>query len=148
MGRSDARKKASESRRLPLRCLGQNIAQRAAWIYSTSQMANPQHLDIFNRGLQVWNAWHQQHPNEVPDLCEADLAGMDLNGAILFDAGLARADLKQTQLMGANLYLAALVKAHLAGADLRDADLGRAFLSEADLEGADLRAASLVRADL
>jgi uncharacterized protein YjbI with pentapeptide repeats len=61
------------------------------------------------------------------------MAGADLNGADLVDAGLAGGDLRRTDLRDADL----------AGADLHDADASGANLFGANLAGADLGGADL-----
>jgi hypothetical protein len=136
-------------------------------------MANPEHLQILEQGVEAWKAWRDQHRDITPDLCEADLAGadlreVDLTGTNLREAVLSKADLREADLDGADLDGAALSKANLrgatligarlTGADLRGADLGWAALDEATLNGgyligarltgAVLRGADLTGADL
>ena len=31
-------------------------------------MANPEHLAILKRGVEVWNEWREDHPETRPDL--------------------------------------------------------------------------------
>ena len=71
-------------------------------------------------------------------LCDLDLTGCALNGAMLTDANLAG-----SILVGANLADADLSRANLRQADLRGANLTHTDLWEADLSGADLRGANL-----
>jgi uncharacterized protein YjbI with pentapeptide repeats len=72
------------------------------------------------------------------DLAEADLTGVDLNGA-----KLTRADLHKAILRKANLSGADLSQANLGDADLKEANLSGAYLFKADLSGADLKNANL-----
>ena len=65
-------------------------------------MANKEHLKILRRGVEVWNAWREEHPDR-PDLASADLASADLGGADLVDADLEGADLVGADLRDANL---------------------------------------------
>jgi len=74
----------------------------------------------------------------IVDLSNADLSGIDLSYAVLFQVNLSGADLR-----GADLGDAALHGTNLAGADLSGADL-----SDADLVGANLNNAVLVDTDL
>jgi len=60
-------------------------------------MPNDEHVAVVARGAAVWNAWRAQH-DEVPDLSQAALRGLDLTG---FD--LSRADLRGADLAGAHL---------------------------------------------
>jgi uncharacterized protein YjbI with pentapeptide repeats len=93
----------------------------------------------------------------------ADLSGLKLQSADLFNtllinadlsgADLSSADLSEAQLIGADLRGAALSGTHLSGANLEDADLRGAALSGAHLSGArlgdaELREAILRDADL
>jgi Pentapeptide repeats (8 copies) len=136
-------------------------------------MANSEHLDLLQQGVDIWNAWRAEKPSIRPDLTEANLRGADLRKADLFDALLSDANLSNTDLSaavlaqadlngadlsganvsGANVSKTNLAEAHLRrtnlhGANLIQADLFQADLREADLSGADLSGATLLRADL
>ena len=105
--------------------------------------------------------------------CTANLKGVDLRGALLYQARLSFIDLTSFDLSGANfeqailsytklastnlsnvnfnnasLFHADLSKANLIGASLFQADLWNANLKQSNLEGADLRGANLEQADL
>jgi hypothetical protein len=71
-------------------------------------MANLEHLDILQQGVETWNQWRNQHRD-----IRADLSRTDLSDANLSDANLRGADLR--------------------GANLRDADLTAANLSQVGL---------------
>lgn len=137
-------------------------------------MANPEHIEILNQGVEVWNRWRKKHPGIKPDLCsaalagikpyynlnlsEADLSGSDLSDAKLvmanlaranlFKADLCKADLSTATLAGATLSKAFLFGAKLTDADLTKANLTRATLSKANLAGANLSKATLIGANL
>jgi uncharacterized protein YjbI with pentapeptide repeats len=116
-------------------------------------MANQDQLKILKQGVEVWNEWRQEHPDEEIDLFEARLGGANLFEVDLREADLREADLKWAHLGGANLFGAVLRGATLGRATLRRANLGRATLSgatlgEANLFGAVLRGANLGRATL
>jgi uncharacterized protein YjbI with pentapeptide repeats len=86
-------------------------------------------------------------------LFNTNLSGANLSGAILCDAGLVntnliRANLSTADLCFAHLNYADLTLANLSGADLSIAILCDADLSGADLSGADLRGANLINANL
>jgi uncharacterized protein YjbI with pentapeptide repeats len=100
-------------------------------------MANKEHLEILNRGVDTWNRWRKEH-HILPDLSEVNLSMADLSEANLSEANLVRADLSKANLTGANLSIAKLVEA-----DLRNSILHDANLSTANLIGADLTEASL-----
>ena len=101
-------------------------------------MANPEHVDILRQGVEVWNAWREEHPDIQPDLSEADLR----------QASLREVNFWETNLWGANISFADLSDALLSGADLGGSDLSSTHLSNADLSGAHLSGADLNSADL
>jgi proteasome lid subunit RPN8/RPN11 len=44
-------------------------------------MPNQQHLDLLRQGqVDNWNSWRQSHPEESPDLSDADLPDITLTG--------------------------------------------------------------------
>jgi uncharacterized protein YjbI with pentapeptide repeats len=101
-------------------------------------MANPEHLEILQQGVNGWNPWRAKEPSLIPDLREAALRDQDLHGL----------DLREADLRGANLARTYLNAAQLTGAKLLGADLSEADLTGADLSGADLSCANLTQADL
>lgn len=125
-------------------------------------------LEVLLGGVEDWNKWRHEHPEDRPDLIEADLRGADLakadlhwanlsqadlrganlHGVDLHGTNLRRADLSQADLSQADLRSADLIQANLEGANLREADLTYACLREADLDRADLRGANLKGAEL
>ena len=114
-------------------------------------MANPEHLEILERGVEAWNEWRRSDFETIPDLDGADFCGyhlrqVDLHGAHLVRAELNSAELMSARFRGAGLREAELMSARLSGADLREADLGGASLCLADLRGVDLRGANLAGA--
>ena len=116
-------------------------------------MANPEHLEILENGVDVWNEWRDKNPRLTPDLSGANLNSAKLNNARLHDTNLSDADLRGAILSRANLIDADLSRADLSGAELnfaylRDARLSDAKLVGAELSGADLTRAFLSRADL
>jgi uncharacterized protein YjbI with pentapeptide repeats len=111
-------------------------------------MANPEHLAIFQRGVDAWNDWRSRHPEITPDFDDVELAGgilvkANLRRANLSRANLRGADLKQADLRSAILVLAKLGKADLRGANVRSADLERADLIRADARGTNLSGAKI-----
>ncbi len=106
-------------------------------------MANPAHLAMLQQGIDRWNTWRREHHALRPDLCEANLLGVEMSGV----------NFSETNLQGAILTWANLSYANFRHADLRDAHLSRTDLSHTNFEGAvlvgtDLRWASLRGADL
>jgi hypothetical protein len=125
-------------------------------------MANPDHLNTLQQGVDAWNAWREEGRVE-PDLSRANLSGAHLSKADLSGADLSRANLSGANLRRTNLRTTNLSWTDLSGATLRTADLRAATLRAADLSGAyfgganlgganlseaDLRYASLVDADI
>ena len=116
-------------------------------------MANPEHLDLLKKGVEVWNQWREEHPEIEPDLSGANLEGARLSGAHLERARLSRAclekaDLRDVHLEGAHLSGANLKAARLSGAHLEGARLTRACLEKTNLKGTYLEKAHLWSAHL
>src|SRR5947208_2723782 len=44
-------------------------------------MADQQQLDLLQQGVEVWNAWRDQHPEILIKLSGTDLSGAHLSGA-------------------------------------------------------------------
>jgi uncharacterized protein YjbI with pentapeptide repeats len=110
-------------------------------------MANPEHLELLQRGVDVWNTWRVENPSIRPDLVLADLNGANLSGANLSGADLTGANFRGSNLGGANLSGANLTTANLTGSNLTGANLSGADLL-ADLTGANLTGVNLSGADL
>jgi uncharacterized protein YjbI with pentapeptide repeats len=93
-------------------------------------MPKHEHIAVLGRGAATWNAWRAEH-DEVPDLSQAALRGLDLTG---FD--LSRADLRGADLRGTRLCDADLSGACMEGANFFKAVLDGADLAAARLDGA------------
>jgi uncharacterized protein YjbI with pentapeptide repeats len=111
-------------------------------------MANQEHLDILNQGVDTWNTWRQQNQDVKLDLSGVDLYMADLDGADLTKANLRQAHFSLASLTEANLMEADLTEASLDGADLWLSNLSGANFREAHLEGANLRETNLREANL
>ncbi|MEM9266650.1 MAG: pentapeptide repeat-containing protein [Cyanobacteria bacterium P01_F01_bin.13] len=111
-------------------------------------MANAEHLERLQQGVQGWNQWRLRHPKVRPDLSGATLFAAQLNGANLWGARLRKARLDRAELRGANLYKADLNGAYLPDSDLSGANLHSANLRGVRLGGAELSGANLSRAKL
>jgi len=111
-------------------------------------MANLEQFEILKQGIEIWNKWRTENPDETVDLSNIKLPNANLNGANLRDANLAKAQLRGCKLVKADLSKADLRGAVLSGANLSEATLTRANLSYADLFQADLRGANLQQARL
>ena len=97
-------------------------------------MANQEHLDLLESGVDAINAFAQQHSDVTMDLSGADLSGRNLRGLRLQGANLEGAILERCDLQRALLNGANLRKANLRGADCSGASFHRA-----SFEGADMR---------
>src|SRR5262245_50560664 len=86
-------------------------------------MANPEHLQIVQQGVDAWNAWRRQSRHLRPDLSQANLSRADLSAV-----NFSHADLSGAHLISADLAAADLSAADLHGADLSGADLSHATL--------------------
>ncbi|MCB1925060.1 MAG: toll/interleukin-1 receptor domain-containing protein [Gammaproteobacteria bacterium] len=120
--------------------------------------ADERHLSLLREGVDAWNAWRRQNPDERPRLRRADLGGAvlsganlvsaqmggaNLRGADLSDADLTSANLSGVDCGGANLFRANLRNAHARGASFLQTDM-----RSADLRGSDLTGTTFNRADL
>ncbi|RMI09118.1 MAG: pentapeptide repeat-containing protein, partial [Calditrichaeota bacterium] len=116
-------------------------------------MANREHLQVLEQGVEAWNAWRNAHENVKPDLSGANLSGGKYEGINFSGADLRETNLRCARLREANLADAALEKADLSQAVLENARLEWADLFEADLRetrlfGACLRETNLGKANL
>jgi uncharacterized protein YjbI with pentapeptide repeats len=125
-------------------------------------MANPEHLAILKRGVEVWNKWRNERPDVAPDLTNADLSKLSLAGAH-FDfvrgalANFTECDLTDADFGHAHLFMCAFDRSTLLRADFRDGYTVQCSFRKADLRSAVLRQpvrranftdANLTKADL
>jgi len=96
-------------------------------------MADANQLERIKSGVDHWNQWRDENPEETIDLSEADLRGVKLPGA----------NLKGAQMPGAKLQFS-----NLAGALLNEANLEGARMQEVNLQGAQLSGANVKRCNL
>ena len=116
-------------------------------------MANPEHVDILQRGVKVWNTWRKENPLTIPNLSSAQLSYLNyrkinLSQANLLDASIYDADLSGASLIFANLSFTDLNSTNFRGADLRSANLTNSNVRHTNLTKADLRNAIFAGADL
>src|SRR5262245_60855022 len=81
-------------------------------------MANPEHLEILDQGVEAWNQWRKDNLKVFPDLREANLLRADLSGA---------------NLSGANLHWANLSRANISGTNISNARIGWSTFTDNDL---------------
>lgn len=84
-------------------------------------------------GVEEFNQYRKEHPNEYIDLSgvslvDSSLYKVNFAGVCLVKTDLTRCDLAHACLVKADLTLARLVDVDLTGADLQDADLTGATL--------------------
>jgi len=103
---------------------------------------------LIESGVNQWNQWRSQHPNQWPDLSGLDLRQLYLFEVNLMGSNLSGVDLRRACLIGANLSQANLSGANLSGAYLNDASLREANLSNANLTDAQMDNVDLLRANL
>ncbi len=73
-------------------------------------MANQEHLDILNQGVDVWNEWREKHYELVPDLVNTDLSWRNLSRANFRQTNLDWTNLSHAQLEHADLRYAGLIQ--------------------------------------
>ncbi|MEM1240169.1 MAG: pentapeptide repeat-containing protein [Cyanobacteria bacterium P01_H01_bin.26] len=86
------------------------------------------YLELIEQGVDAWNSWRLEHPDECPEL----------ESAYLFEQSLQGINFRR-----ANLSRACLIGANLEGADLSDANLSGVYANNAHFHGANLAAADL-----
>lgn len=111
-------------------------------------MPNPEHVDILNEGVEVWNEWRSNNHEKWLDLSGADFSNTVLTAADLSGVDLTGADLGGANLSDANLSSAYLGRARFIGANVSSANLSGADLIGAELIGTNLDGTNLVHADL
>lgn len=122
-------------------------------------MANPEHLEILEQGVELWNRWRVNSYLIRPDLVEVQLSNIMLEarypqndpeygivynfqGVNFSGTDLTNADLRGASLFGANLGEANLTGANFSGAILIQANLSRAMLDKTDFTDATMAAVS------
>ncbi len=111
-------------------------------------MANEQHLELVKKGVEGWNAWREQNPDEPVDLSGADLRGAKISKANLKGANLKEAKLQFANLSGALLDGANMEKAKLQEANLQSAQMTNANIKQCNFMESNLQNANLENADL
>jgi hypothetical protein len=106
-------------------------------------MADSEHLEIIEQGVEFWNQWRSKNHDVRPDLEGAKLRGFDLAGV-----DFARTILHGAKLGNAKLYRASFRDAELQSTSLLETDCRSADFQCADLRGTDLRQANLSTASL
>jgi uncharacterized protein YjbI with pentapeptide repeats len=126
----------------------------------TRAMANPEHLQILQQGVEVWNQWRRHNPDIKPDLCRTnvglgDLRIVDVSRPNLGMVDLRMVDFSRANLIGASyspfagsLALADFTEANLSHADFGMIDLAEANFTRAHLERTDFTEADLTMANL
>lgn len=116
-------------------------------------MPNQEHVNLLKAAAESgdilsWNKWRHENPDITPDLSNADLYEIKLEGANLSRANLNGAALQYSRLISAYLDRASAVNTNFGRAELRGASLKDANLKEALLGGANLSLGILSGADL
>ncbi|MEP6667579.1 MAG: toll/interleukin-1 receptor domain-containing protein [Chthoniobacter sp.] len=110
-------------------------------------MAESQHLEILESGVEAWNEWRNDNPQVVPDLRGADLSDGEYTtydpDAGLIGINLEGADLRNAKLRDADLFEANMRYANLEGADLCGAGMSMADLIRTNCQGAHLQMTDL-----
>ncbi|NEQ50422.1 MAG: hypothetical protein F6K11_09860 [Leptolyngbya sp. SIO3F4] len=101
------------------------------------------YIQLIDQGVDTWNQWRLEHPDECPDLESAYLFEKSLSGINLSYTNLSRACL-----IGANLEKADLTGANLSGVYANNANFQKANFAGADLQEGNFIEANLIRANL
>jgi len=106
-------------------------------------MADQNHVEILESGMDTWNKWRKKNPLIRPDLRNAFLSDWDLS-----KYNLLKTDFNGASLCNANLSESNLYYSNLIGVDLSNANLEKAFCIAANFMRANLRKANLSEATL
>lgn len=101
-------------------------------------MANIQHVEILEKGVEVWNEWRKNFKGR-PDLNYADIKIVNLEDVNLSRSQMEGINLKNKRLSRANFRNSYLVSANLEDSDLIAADFTGSNLSFACFEKAKLQ---------
>lgn len=93
----------------------------------------PDYLKLIESGVEIWNLWRAENPDDA-----GDLSGLDLSEGYFFEANFQGTNLSHT-----NLQRACLIGANLQGANLSQANLGGTYAGDSDFRGANLTGANL-----
>ena len=75
-------------------------------------MANPEHLQILEQGVEAWNAWREQNEGSRPDLSRVNFSLTDVGDIH------GRANLREANLLRTDLTMADPSRANFRGAKL------------------------------
>lgn len=100
-------------------------------------MANPEHLNILEQGVDVWNKWRKENPDVKPDLNGAELNKMDFSNANFSDTRmeftqLTNSNLTETNFYNAQLFNAFFNRAKVIRTDFTDAQLRQAVFAQTE----------------
>lgn len=109
-------------------------------------MANPEHVEIAQKGAAAIREWKSKHPTEPFDLSSARLAGIDLSNADLSDAILMDANIREAKLANIVFRKAKLHRIVFEESDLSHADFTRAISASAMFHRTNLSHANLSEA--
>src|SRR5947208_3294550 len=108
-------------------------------------MADREHVEQLQQGVDTWNKWRQDHPDIYPDLSYANLSHAKLTEADLSYANLSHAKLTGTDLSHAKLNSVIFNNTHFLATIFAWVDLSSAKgLDMAVHEGPSLVASSSV----
>lgn len=96
-------------------------------------MANPEHLQILEQGVEVWNAWRRENESIRPDLHRTNLSTLAFFRGGFLRANFTEANLDHVDFAMADLTLADFTRAHLWRTDFTQSNLTMANLSEVRL---------------
>ena len=101
-------------------------------------MADKDQMAILYQGVEPWNKWRQENPDEILDLRDAELMNMNLENVNLAEADLKKANLSFTNFKNANFAFSNLDSAIFSFANFEGANFTAAHLENAYLEDANL----------
>ncbi|MGA2121286.1 MAG: pentapeptide repeat-containing protein [Methanoregula sp.] len=87
-------------------------------------MATQKHLDILLSGVEKWNLWRQEQPKTKPNLTDADLNNLKLDGG----------NFNYTDFRGSKIHNSTFYYANFVGANLSGLSLRKNFFEKVDFE--------------
>lgn len=111
-------------------------------------MANIQHREILEKGVNYWNEWRNKNRNIIPDLSKSNLFRKRLTGINFSNTNLSNSDLtgcilSLSDLSESNLDSCKLLGAIVSGVNLSNSNLRNANLVEANFNQSNLTGTNL-----
>lgn len=111
-------------------------------------MAIPEHVEIFKKGSQVWNAWRDEYPNLRPDLSDIDFENNFQTHKEMYDTpeftGYNLSDMNLNRIIARNSYF---IRCYFAGSMLNFSDICFSYFQNCNFEDTSLAVSKIGSAE-